>query len=112
MALSNPARCVTIATMGALVIALTGAAFAGDAPTGPLKRAPVPSLIASAKEMREKMATLHEEMAACLRSDKSMSECRSEMLKRCEAIMGSEDCRRMMGTGCGMKGMSFHHEHH
>jgi hypothetical protein len=36
---------------------------------------------ALSKETREKMATLHEHMAACLRSDKSISDCRSEMMQ-------------------------------
>ena len=111
MPIANSARIIATAITSTLLIALCSTAFAGDAPTAPLKRAPVPSLAASAKETRERMATLHEQMAACLRSDKSISECHSEMLKRCEAMMGTQGCTRMMGTGgmmgmgCGMKGM-------
>ena len=110
MILSNSARRVTTATMGALLIALSSTALAGNPPTTALKRAPVPSLAASSKEMRERMATLHEHMAACLRSDKSLSECHSEMRKHCEDVMGTQGCTRMMNTGgmmgmgCGMKG--------
>ena len=33
------------------------------------------------KEMREKMAKAHEDMAACLRSDRAIEECHSEMMK-------------------------------
>jgi hypothetical protein len=39
------------------------------------------------KDTREKMATLHEQMAACLRSDKSISECRDEMRKNYQATL-------------------------
>ena len=35
------------------------------------------------KETREKMAALHEQMAACLRSDKSLAECHSMMIQGC-----------------------------
>ena len=31
--------------------------------------------------MREKMAKAHEDMAACLRSDRAIEECHSEMMK-------------------------------
>jgi hypothetical protein len=111
MVLSKSARRVATAIIGASLIALSSTPFAGDAPTAPLKRAPVPSLDASAKESRERMATVYEQMAACLRSQKPLSECHSEMLKHCQAIMGSQGCTRMrstggmMGMGCGMKGM-------
>jgi hypothetical protein len=54
------------------------------------------------KEMREKMATLHEQMAACLRSDKSMTECRTEMMKDCQDVVGKDGCP-MMGMGWGRR---------
>lgn len=54
------------------------------------------------KEMREKMATLHEQMAACLRSDKSMPECRTEMMKNCQDVVGKDGCP-MMGMGWGTR---------
>jgi hypothetical protein len=79
----------------ALLIALSGASFAANPPTS---AASTPT-----KEMREKMAVLHERMATCLRSDKSMSECRAEMQKGCREMMGNQGCT-MMGRG-GMKGM-------
>jgi hypothetical protein len=62
---------------------------ADNAPVSP----PEPS-----KEMRAKMATIHEQMAACLRSDKSFSDCRSEMMKGCQQMMGKRGCP-MMGMG-------------
>jgi hypothetical protein len=70
------------------------AAIATDiAPAG----APEPT-----KEMRAKMATLHEQMAACLRSDKSFSDCHSEMMKGCQQLMGER--------GCPMMGMGMHNQ--
>lgn len=95
MTFSSSARRVATAVTGALLIALSSAAFAADAPAAPS---------APSKEMRERMATLHEQMAACLRSDKSIAECRTEMLKQCQAMMGSQGCTGMMGSG-GMMGM-------
>lgn len=111
MPIANSARVIVTAIASALLIALSSTAFADNAPAAALKRAPVPSPDASAKETRERMATLHEQMAACLRSDKSISECRSEMLKHCEAMTGNQGWSRMMSTGgmmgmgCGVKGM-------
>ena len=60
--------------------------------------------MAPSKEMREKMATMHEQMAACLRSDKPLAECRQEMMKGCQEMMGGHDCSMMMGMGGMGKG--------
>jgi hypothetical protein len=52
------------------------------------------------KQMREQMAAAHEKMAACLRSDKDIAVCRSEMHKSCQAMMGAQGCPMMeMGMG-------------
>lgn len=90
--LAPPALRAVAAT---LLIALTSAAFGADPPAAPS---------APTKEMRDRMATLHEQMAACLRSDKSISECRTEMQKNCQSMMGTQGCTRMMGA-TGMKCM-------
>ena len=51
---------------------------------------------------RQKMAEVHQQMAACLRSDKVIAQCRSEMSKNCTDLMGKDGCP-MMGTwGGGM----------
>lgn len=50
------------------------------------------------KETREKMAVLHERMAACLRSEKSFADCHAEMRKGCQESLGAEGCP-MMGMG-------------
>lgn len=88
----STARCpnrlvrIIIATM---MIAGASVVFsAEEPPTTP----PTPS-----KEMRDKMATLHEKMAACLRSDKAFAECRTEMRKNCESMRGEQGCPMGMG---------------
>ncbi|HWG70691.1 MAG TPA: hypothetical protein VN692_14855 [Steroidobacteraceae bacterium] len=52
------------------------------------------------KELRAKMADAHEQMAACLRTDRAMSDCREEMMKECHQLMGEH--------GCPMMGMDKH----
>lgn len=51
-------------------------------------------------EQRSKMASVHEKMAACLRSTKPISECRDEMHGQCEESMGKDECP-MMGDMMG-----------
>jgi hypothetical protein len=78
------------------LIAIVGASvgFAAD---------PTTSSTAPSKETREKMATLHEQMAACLRSEKPIADCHTEAMQHCQAIMGKEGCpMNMMGMGGGM----------
>jgi hypothetical protein len=53
------------------------------------------------KEMREKMAAIHEKMAACLRSERTFAECREEMQQNCSDMMGEQGCPMM---GMGMRG--------
>lgn len=81
----------------ALVIMGAGAALAADLPDA---NQPI-----SSKGMREKMAILHEQMAACLRSDKPLADCRSEMMKNCQDRLGKHGCHMMghgmMGSGAG-----------
>jgi hypothetical protein len=92
---------------GMLVILGATAAFAADPPAA---NHPAPS-----KEMREKMATLHEQMATCLRSDKSISDCRSQMMKSCQETMGDQACpmmgHGMMGSEPGKHNHMTPHEH-
>ena len=82
-----------------LLITGAGAAFAADPPAAPHD---TPS-----KEMREKMASLHEQMAACLRSDKPIADCHSQMMKSCKETMGEKGCpmmgHGMMGGGSGKR---------
>jgi hypothetical protein len=49
-------------------------------------------------EQRSKMAEAHEKLAACLRSDRSLSECHDEMMKSHQS-MDMGDCPMMQGTG-------------
>lgn len=53
------------------------------------------------KEDRQKMADMHMKMADCLKSTKTMSECKTEMKRHCEG-MGKESCP-MMGYHKGDK---------
>ena len=76
-----------------------GVAVAGEPPGSSSAHA----MEAPSKAMREKMAAMHEQMASCLRSDKPMSECRSEMMKRCR--MTGESCPMMGKMGTGGMGM-------
>lgn len=85
---SNSTRRAATSVTGALLIALGAAAFAANPPSA----GPTPT-----KAMREKMA-------ACLRSDKSLSDCRAQMQKSCHDMMGNQGCSMMMGMG-GRKGM-------
>jgi hypothetical protein len=62
---------------------------------------PAPAFMPS-KEMRAQMATIHEQMAACLRSDKAFADCRSDMMKSCHQLMG--------GQGCPMMRDGMHHQ--
>src|SRR5690349_18443392 len=50
-------------------------------------------------EQRKGMAEVHEKMAACLRSDKSMEECHKEMKQTCEEKMGKDGCPMMAHMG-------------
>jgi len=47
------------------------------------------------KDLRAKMAAAHEQMAACLRTDRAMSDCREEMMKQCHKLMGERACPMM-----------------
>jgi len=54
-------------------------------------------------EQRQKMADAHEKMAACLRSDRPIADCHDELMKSCQAAMGSDACPMMGGKMGGMK---------
>jgi hypothetical protein len=50
---------------------------------------------------RQKMADIHQKMSICLRSDKPIAECRSDMLKNCQDLMGKDGCPMMGSWGGG-----------
>lgn len=100
MPVSNSTCRVMRSIAGTLLLALSSAAFAATPP------ASAPSI--PTKEMREKMALLHEQMATCLRSDKSIAECRAEMQKNCHDTMGNQGCPMMMDMGGGTMGHGMH----
>ena len=91
--------CLRGLVLSMLMVAGASAALAVD--TTSRAQQPAPS-----KEMRAKMATIHEQMAVCLRSDKPLSECRAEMMKSCQAMMGPRECSAMgMHASHGAMGM-------
>ncbi|MGK5082459.1 hypothetical protein WDW37_04060 [Bdellovibrionota bacterium FG-1] len=61
-------------------------------------------------EQRQKMATLHEKMAACLRTDRKLSDCRQEMMKSCKEQMGKDGCPMMGRDGMHHHGMGMGHD--
>jgi len=87
---------VSAALTGALLIAGAAVAWATDPP---------PSTMAPTREMRAQMATVHDQMATCLRSEKPVSDCHAEMMKSCQAISpagkGCQMGRDGMGPGKG-----------
>jgi hypothetical protein len=80
-------RCRVLAA--AFCVFAVGSAVAADDAPSDMHHAP-PS-----KQDREQMAKLHEQMAACLRSDKTMKECHEAARKACEESMG-DHCQMMM----------------
>jgi hypothetical protein len=54
-------------------------------------------------EVRQKMAAVHQQMADCLRSDRPIAECRTEMMKSCQELVGQSSCP-MIGSGAGGMG--------
>lgn len=95
--LSALALCTALA-----LLVSSSAAFAADAPAAPKGAAPAAAPAAPSKEMRERMAAMHEHLAACLRSDKSVEACHHEMMEAHEKMRGGDDekgehdCEKMM----------------
>jgi hypothetical protein len=54
-----------------------------------------PGMAEPGKEQREKMALVHEKLAACLRSDRSFADCHREMQSSHAEAMGEEHCPMM-----------------
>jgi len=64
------------------VLMLSSSAFAEGKNT---KSSKMPEMTV---EQRNKMAGVHEKMAACLRSDRPLNDCHDEMIKSCQDSMG------------------------
>ncbi len=67
----------------ALVAALLGSALAAE---------PSTENMGLSKEQRARMAAAHEKMAACLRSDRPLEECREELHASCVGLFRDEGC--------------------
>lgn len=52
-------------------------------------------LMEMTKEQRQTMASAHEKMASCLRSDTDLDTCRNEMMESCKNTMGEDGCKMM-----------------
>lgn len=91
----NAPRCFAVsrALLATILLCAVATALAAEPP---------PPASAPSKEMREKMATAHEKMAACLRSDREFTDCRRQMHQSCTEMMGEQGCPMM---GMGMHGM-------
>jgi len=72
--------------LSGVVVAL---AYIGGATAAEPTKADCP---APSKEAREKMAVRHEEMAACLRSDKPLAECHADLMKDHSQMMEQMGC--------------------
>jgi len=85
-----------------VLLALTVGAFGVSSFAETAKSAaPAADMKGPSKEQRESMAKAHEQMAACLRSSKSMKECHEAMHAACEKN----------GGDCPMGHMHGEHEH-
>jgi hypothetical protein len=93
-------RSTTALAMAALILCGAGG-VQGNEPPAQMPPAKA-DLDAPSKATREQMAAVHEKMAACLRSDKSFADCRTEMQKNCQSMMSRDSCP-MMGMGPGMR---------
>ena len=53
--------------------------------------------MAATPEMKKDMADMHQKMADCLRTDKSMQDCHGEMMKECQGAKAPGHCSMMDG---------------
>jgi hypothetical protein len=75
-------------------VMLASAALAADPPT-PAPADPSP-------ERRHQMAEIYQRMADCLISTRPIAECRGEMQKSCQDVIGKDGCTMMNGHMGGM----------
>lgn len=85
---SRASRVESVLVVAALALSLS-TAFSAEPPA--------PTHPALTKEQRDKMATIHEKMAACLRSDKPIADCHKEAMQNCQEMMGKDGCPMMGG---------------
>ena len=71
----------------AVILGTVGMALAAEPPSA--------SSAGPSKETREEMAVFHEQLAACLRSDKPIAECHKQAMKHHKEMMGKEECPMM-----------------
>lgn len=91
------------ATACATLLAVTSLLTAGMVWAATDTAAAPATKTAPTKEQREQMAQAHEKMASCLRSDKGVGDCRTEMMQTCRTV-NYQGCGMMMGSGMHHKG--------
>lgn len=89
----------TIVTMAMLALSLATTALGAEKTKPSAKR----ESMQMTSEQRKSMATAHEKMAECLRSDKAFDACQKEMMQSCQEMMGKDGCP-MMGQMSKMHG--------
>jgi hypothetical protein len=93
------------ALIATLALASASAAFA-QTPQATAPAEPTP-------QVRQQMAAVHEKMAACLKSERPIAECKAEMWDDCHALKGASGCPMMGpmggGMGPGMMGGGYRH---
>jgi len=95
----RPLQALLCAAALLIGLAASAAETGKPAPGTPSPSAPTPSA-----DQRQEMAAIHEKMAACLRSERSYADCRSEMWNSCQTQMGQNGCPMMGMMGPGMVG--------
>lgn len=93
---------IASALLAVLTLSLmaTSVSFASDGKKNKMGYQKMP--MEMTKEQRQEMATHHEKMALCLRSDRTMADCQKEMRAACDEKMGMAGCPmmgEMRGTG-------------
>ncbi len=93
---------MTLATVLVFTFSMVTAAFAAEKTKAPPQK---PSTQVTV-EQRKNMASAHEKMAECLRSDKTIESCQKDMMQSCHEMMGKDGCPMMgqMGKMHGMMG--------
>jgi hypothetical protein len=98
-------RNVTFARTAALACLLALAATAGTTYAAEPEHMDHP---APTKEMRATMAAAHEQMAACLKSDRPIAECHAEMMKHHDEYMMHHEGMEQHEHDCMHQ---WHHDH-
>jgi hypothetical protein len=90
---------------GALIMGLSAASFAADG--DPAKQSAAAHSLADTKmtpELKKDMADMYQKMADCMRSDKTLDQCRHEAMTNCPVVKKTGYCPINEGMGKRRKG--------